>query len=33
MDGVSISRIQNANMEWYDMKQIDVSKGPQGTLF
>ncbi len=33
MDGVSISRIQNSNMEWYDMKQIEVSKGPQGTLF
>lgn len=33
MDGVSISRIQNANMEWFDMNQVEVSKGPQGTLF
>ena len=33
MDGVSISRIQNANMEQYDMERIEVAKGPQGTLF
>lgn len=33
MDGVSISRIQNANMEQYDIERVEVAKGPQGTLF
>lgn len=33
MDGVSISRIQSAFMEQYDMQYVQVVKGPQGTLF
>lgn len=33
MDGVSISRMQTAFMEQYDMQYVQVVKGPQGTLF
>lgn len=33
MDGVSISRIQTANMEQFDMDRVEIVKGPQGTLF
>ena len=33
MDNISISRIQHANIEQYDMQQVEVVKGPQGTLF
>ena len=33
LNGVSISRIQTANMEQYDMDKVEIVKGPQGTLF
>ena len=33
MDGISISRMQASFIDHYDMEQVVVSKGPQGTLY